>query len=71
MLKLPNTKVTHHLSGDEVYVEGCDIVQVMKDDLLYILSNPDEDIFASEYLKERIEAWEQNLKAWEENAKNG
>lgn len=66
----PTTKVTNHLSKDEIFVRGRDIVQAMKDDLLYILTHSDSDQFASEYLQDRIEMWEENIKAWKDK-RNG
>ena len=67
----PHTKVNSLFNrNDERYIKAVDVIQTMKEDLLYILTHKDSDLFASEYIQDRIQMWEDNLKAWDEKHKD-
>ena len=52
------TKLTTYELEGRTVVKSDSIKQLYKDDLLYLLSNPDEEMLASDYLKEMITLWE-------------
>lgn len=63
-MKVPKTQFNQYKICDKTYVQVENIIEALKEDLLHLLSNPDEEMFASEYLKDRIQLWERALKAW-------
>ena len=68
-MKPPNTTISSHSFNGKRYINARNIVDFLNDDLLYILSNPSEDMFASEYIKERIQMWTDNIDMWEKQDK--
>lgn len=65
MKKFPVTKIKHIIHKGEVYIHGDSIIEFFKDELLDFLTNPDEEVFASEYIKDRINLWRINIEEWE------
>ena len=57
-----STICNYHLRNGEVYIRYNDVIDCLKDDLLAILSNPDDDLFTSDYLKLVIASREKSEK---------
>ena len=65
-MKNPSTPVRSHITDKKLYIKATSVIQTLKDDLLELLTHPEEDMFATEYLKDRIALLEQSFKIWED-----
>ena len=66
-MKTPNTNIIgrYFEKEDKYYIQVDSVIAVLKDDLINILTNADEEALASEYIKERLATW----KGFNEKAK--
>jgi hypothetical protein len=70
MIKTPNTGfATINDRDNTIYINNKDVLALLKEDLIELLSNPDQEMFASEYIKDRILLIEHNVKRSEETFK--
>ena len=63
--KIPpaNIKVATKYNEDEgLFIKAKAMIDIMEKDLIFVLTNPDKEVFASEYIQERLEMWEQFCK---------
>lgn len=71
MFDIQSTSMSNmiHPKTDKLFIEADDMIELLKDELLYLLSNPDEDALASDYLKDRITVLKDNFGRWEKSGK--
>ncbi|MCP3686744.1 MAG: hypothetical protein GY861_29245 [bacterium] len=69
MFKPRPTSIGNRLICDTLYISSKDMITFLKDELLYILSNPDEDELTSEYLKDRVALLEYGFEQWKDKRK--
>jgi hypothetical protein len=69
-MKSAGKTISYNRIGGTTRVNLSDIIATLKDDLIEMLTNPDEEMLASEYIQSEIKIWENFLKRTEDKEKD-
>lgn len=65
-MKRPNTQIISVTCDNKRYIEADCIVAWLKDELLLALSEDENDVFASDFLKDRLKVFKSMRQRWKD-----
>ena len=66
-MKRPSSKIISHDLNGERWVKLSSIMDWLKDELIIQATEEEEEMFAKEFLTDRLKVWESMKEKWEED----